>query len=120
MVPATIRTGRFRCWPAPGSGNVPPMATRRPPERRRPPVVDEDLPPLRPDEAPRDEGAPPARPRRPWLRRILIGGGALAFGFLSGYALRDAGPQISTTGPPQDAHLGARATDDLLFRITSD
>lgn len=96
------------------------MATRRPPERRRPPVVDEDLPPLRHDEAPDAEGAPPARPRRPWLRRALIGGGALVFGLLSGYALRDAGPQIATTGPPQDAHLGARATDDLLFRISSD
>ncbi len=96
------------------------MATRRPPERRRAPAVDEDLPPIRPDDAPAETAGPPERPRRPWLRRLLIGGGALAFGFLSGYALRDAGPQIATTGPPQDAHLGAQATDDLLFRITSD
>ncbi|HMO00045.1 MAG TPA: putative glycoside hydrolase [Miltoncostaeaceae bacterium] len=96
------------------------MATRRPPERRRAPAVDEDLPPIRTDEAPAAEAGPPERPRRPWLRRVLIGGGALAFGFLSGYALRDAGPQIATTGPPQDAYLGARATDDLLFRIQSD
>ncbi|MGE3232197.1 MAG: putative glycoside hydrolase [Thermoleophilia bacterium] len=96
------------------------MATRRPPERRRAPAVDEDLPPIRTDEAPAEQAGPPQRPRRPWLRRVLIGGGALAFGFLSGYALRDAGPQIATTGPPQDAHLGAKATDDLLFRIHSD
>lgn len=96
------------------------MATRRPPERRRAPAVDEDPPPTRTDEAPAEEAGPPERPRRRWLRRVLIGGGALAFGFLSGYALRDAGPQIATTGPPQDAYLGARATDDLLFRIHSD
>ena len=96
------------------------MATRRPPERRRAPDPDDDLPPLRNDEAPAGQDEPPRRPRRPWLRRVLIGGGALAFGLLTGYAVRDAGPQIATTGPPQDAHLGARATDDLLFRISSD
>jgi hypothetical protein len=96
------------------------MATRRPPERRSAPAVDEDPPPTSADEAPAGEAGPPERPRRPWLRRVLIGGGALAFGFLSGYALRDAGPQIATTGPPQDAFLGARATDELLFRIHSD
>jgi hypothetical protein len=87
------------------------MATRRPPERRRAPAGDEDLPPLRKDGEPADEERP-AGPRRPWLRRLLIGGGALVFGFLSGYALRDAGPQVATTGPPQGAHLGQRATDD--------
>ena len=93
------------------------MATRRPPERRRARQGDEGLPPLR-DERPAAEE--PARPRRTWTRRLLIGAGALVFGFLSGYALRDSGPQVSTTGPPQDAHLGAAATEDLLFRISSD
>ncbi len=39
---------------------------------------------------------------------------------MSGFALRGSGPQIATTGPPQDAFLGATARDDLLFRITSD
>ena len=93
------------------------MATRRPPERRSALGGDEELPPLRDD--PRAPQEPP-RSRRAWTRRLLIGAGALVFGFLSGYALRDSGPQIATTGPPQDAHLGAAATDDLLFRISSD
>jgi hypothetical protein len=95
------------------------MATRRPPERRRAPAGDEDLPPLRQDGDPAEEERP-AGPRRPWLRRLLIAGGALVFGVLCGYALRDAGPQIATTGPPQGAHLGQRATDDLVFRLSSD
>jgi hypothetical protein len=95
------------------------MATRRPPERRRAPAGDEDLPPLHQDGAPAEEGEP-AGPRRPWLRRLLIAGGALVFGFLCGYALRDAGPQIATTGPPPGAYLGQRATDDLVFRLSSD
>ncbi len=51
---------------------------------------------------------------------LAIGLGAVLFGFLSGFALRGSGPQISTTGPPQDAFLGAQARDDLLFRISSD
>ena len=91
------------------------MSTRRPPERPRP--ARGELPDLR--------GGPPAAAeppsaRRRWPRRLGIGLGALVFGFLSGFALRGSGPQISTTGPPADAHLGARATEDLLFRITSD
>ncbi len=91
--------------------------TRRPPASRGALDVDDDLPPLRRDEA---AEAPPRPPRRTWTRRLLIGGGALLFGLLSGYALRDSGPQVATTGPPPDAFLGARATDDLLFRISTD
>ena len=49
-----------------------------------------------------------------------LAAGALAFGGLCGYALRDAGVQLSTTGPEQDAFLGPRATEDLVFRVTSD
>jgi len=60
------------------------------------------------------------RPARRWPKRLGIGAGALVFGFLSGFALRGSGPQIATTGPPPDAHLGETATGDLLFRITSD
>ena len=45
---------------------------------------------------------------------------ALAFGGLCGYAVRDAGVQLTTTGPAQDAYLGPRATEDLLFRVASD
>lgn len=46
--------------------------------------------------------------------------GALIFGFLSGFALRGSGPQVATVGPPQAAHLGIAATEDLSFRIESD
>lgn len=81
---------------------------------------DDDLPPLRGREEPR-EPRPRRSPRRsPWPRRLGIAAGALVFGFLSGFALRGSGPQIATTGPPPDAHLGAQATEDLLFRIQSD
>ena len=58
--------------------------------------------------------------RRPWLRGAAIAVGALAFGAVCGYALRDAGLQLATTGPPADAHLGAAATEELRFRITAD
>ena len=92
------------------------MATRRPPERPRP-AAREEQPRSREDRRP---PRPPARTRGPWPKRIGIALGALVFGFLSGFALRGSGPQISTTGPPPDAHLGAAATDDLLFRIGSD
>lgn len=50
----------------------------------------------------------------------MIGVGALVFGFLSGFALRGSGPQVATTGPPQEAFLGPAATEDLQFRIESD
>ncbi len=60
------------------------------------------------------------RPQRRWPKVVAIALGALVFGFLSGFALRGSGPQLSTTGPPKDAYLGARATEDLLFRIVSD
>lgn len=77
------------------------------------------LPPLR-ERRERREPRPPVRRRSPWPRRLAIGGGALVFGFLSGFALRGSGPQLATTGPPPDAHLGTLATEDLLFRIQSD
>ena len=77
---------------------------------------DDGLPPLRGRATPRE----PRRRRSPWPRRLAIGLGALVFGFLSGFALRGSGPQIATTGPPADAHLGALAAEDLHFRITSD
>ncbi len=77
----------------------------------------EGLPPLR---GGRREETGPERPRRRWPKLVAIGAGAIVFGFLSGFALRGSGPQVSTTGPPQDAFLGARATDDLSFRIESD
>lgn len=92
------------------------MSTRRPPERVRPTRRGEP-PDLNGGPAP--PAAPPATARR-WPRRLGIGLGAVVFGFLSGFALRGSGPQIATTGPPPNAHLGALATEDLLFRITSD
>jgi hypothetical protein len=76
-----------------------------------------ELPALRGD--PRAPHEPPRTTRR-WPRRLAIGLGALIFGFLSGFALRGSGPQIATTGPPPDAYLGALATDDLHFRVSSD
>ena len=91
------------------------MATHRPPERTRASGAAE-APPPQGDGA---GGASPG-PRRRWLKVVLIGLGAVAFGFLSGFALRGSGPQIATTGPPQDAFLGAQARDDLQFRISSD
>ena len=64
---------------------------------------------------------PPSRPGggagRCWS---ALAAGALVFGGLCGYALRDAGVQLSTTGPEQDAFLGPRATEDLVFRVSSD
>ena len=51
---------------------------------------------------------------------VALAVAALGFGGLVGYAVRDAGVQLSTTGPPQDAHLGPKATDNLVFRIQSD
>jgi hypothetical protein len=95
------------------------MATRRPPVRERAP--DEDGPP------PTSGGPPPEDrpsgsdgPHRRWPRYLAMGAGAILFGFLCGFALRDAGPQISTVGPPPRAFLNQAATDQLLFRIHSD
>jgi hypothetical protein len=82
----------------------------RPPERLRPPERSERA----------DRDAEGAAPRGPWLRRGLLAGGALLFGFLCGFALRDAGLQLSTTAPPDGAHLGRAATDELVFRIAAD
>ena len=67
-------------------------------------------------------GDPPAPrdPRRVWTRRLLIAAGALAFGFVCGFAVRDAGVQLETTAPAQGAFLGPQATEDLRFRIASD
>jgi hypothetical protein len=50
----------------------------------------------------------------------VVAAGALVFGGVCGYALRDAGLQLATTGPAADAHLGAAATENLRFRITAD
>ncbi|WP_217913142.1 putative glycoside hydrolase [Miltoncostaea marina] len=46
--------------------------------------------------------------------------GALAFGFLCGFAMRGSAPQLATVGPAEGAVLGPHATDDLRFRIESD
>jgi hypothetical protein len=71
----------------------------------------------------RGPGAPgrrPPRSGRPWLKWGVVAAGALAFGAVCGYALRDAGLQLATTGPAAGAHLGAAATEDLRFRIAAD
>jgi hypothetical protein len=91
------------------------MPTHRPPASERE-ATRQELPPLRGTAA---DGEPP-RPTRRWPRLVAMSLGALVFGFLSGFALRSSGPQISTTGPAPDAHLGPAATDDLTFRIASD
>jgi hypothetical protein len=49
-----------------------------------------------------------------------LAAGALVFGRVCGYALRDAGVQLTTTGPAEGAHLGPAATEDLVFRVTAD
>jgi hypothetical protein len=66
-----------------------------------------------------DDPSPPGA-RRIWTRRLLIAAGALTFGFLCGFALRDVGVQLETTAPAQGAFLGPSATEDLRFRIASD
>jgi hypothetical protein len=95
------------------------MSTRRPPVREL--LLEEPGPPPASGEPP-DEGRParPQGPRRRWPRNLAIGAGAIAFGFLCGYALHDSGAQISTVGPPPHAFLNQAATDQLLFRIHSD
>ncbi|HSJ73674.1 MAG TPA: hypothetical protein VK904_05105, partial [Miltoncostaeaceae bacterium] len=87
----------------------------RPMEPGRGGSTEGGLPPLR------HGGRPPgpARRRR-WPMLAALAAGALAFGGLCGYAVRDAGVQLSTTGPAQDAHLGPKATEDLMFRVVSD
>jgi len=51
---------------------------------------------------------------------VGLAAGALAFGGLCGFAMRDAGVQLTTTAPQQGAFLGPKATEDLVFRISSD
>ncbi len=58
--------------------------------------------------------------RRAWARWLAIAAGALALGFVCGFALRDAGVQLETVAPADGAFLGPRATEDLRFRIASD
>jgi len=89
----------------------------RPSERARPSRGGE-LPDLR--GGPRPPRDPVRRTRRRWPKYVAVGLGALVFGFLSGFALRESGPQLAVTGPPQDAHLGEQATEDLRFRLSSD
>lgn len=91
------------------------MSTHRPPATERE-ATRQELPPLG---GAATDGEPP-RARRRWPRLVAMSLGALVFGFLSGFALRSSGPQISTTGPAPDAHLGPAATDDLMFRIQAD
>jgi hypothetical protein len=74
----------------------------------------------RPPPGPPHPEAPGRGRRRGGGRLLAMAVAALGFGFLSGFALRDAGLQIATTGPPPDAHLGPRATEDLVFRISAD
>lgn len=94
------------------------MSTTQPPELREPGLDGDapgDDPPLR------RQGADPSPPRRRrWVRWVVAAAAALSFGFASGFALRDAGLQLSTTGPAPNAHLGTAATDDLRFRISAD
>ena len=69
---------------------------RREPGRGGPPGG--GLPPLR------HGGRPPEAPRRRrWPLLTALAVAALAFGGLCGYAVRDAGVQLTTTGPAQDA-----------------
>lgn len=66
-------------------------------------------------------GGPPSRPRRSRrVRYVLAAFGALLFGLLSGYAVHDAGLQLSTTGPAPGAVINADDADDLVFRIEAD
>ena len=51
---------------------------------------------------------------------MALAAGAVGFGGLCGYAVRDAGVQLSTTAPDDGAFLGPRATEDLVFRVSSD
>ncbi len=92
------------------------MSTHQVPGRQRD-ADRRELPPLRERRKPETE---PRGPRRRWPRFLLMGLGALVFGFLSGFALRGSGPQVATTGPPQEAFLGPEATEELMFRIESD
>jgi hypothetical protein len=66
-------------------------------------------------------GRPPSPSRRRrWPLLATLAAGALAFGGLCGYAVREAGVQLTTTAPAQDAFLGPSATEELVFRISSD
>lgn len=64
---------------------------------------------------------PPSRPRRNRrVRYLLAAAGSLLFGLLSGYAMHDAGLQLSTTAPEAGAVINAEDAGELVFRIESD
>lgn len=67
-----------------------------------------------------DEESPTRPRRRRRLRLALAAVGTALFGLVSGYAMHDAGLQLSTTAPPQDAIVNAADADDLIFRINAD
>lgn len=110
------------------------MPTDRWSDRSRPPrdrrgdgrsgtaVIDRTAPAHPPDSPGAGGGSddtPGPHRRRP-LRLALAAAGALVFGAVCGYAIHDAGLQVSTTAPAQDATLNAGDADDLIFRIKAD
>jgi hypothetical protein len=66
-----------------------------------------------------DERRLPAKRRRR-LRVALAAAGAALFGLVSGYAMHDAGLQLSTMAPAEGAVLNAADADELIFRIEAD
>lgn len=86
-------------------------------------VLDPDGSAPQPDplsEAPHPDEArtPPTGGRR--LRLALAAVGAALFGLISGYAMHDAGLQLSTTAPADGAVINAADADELIFRIQAD
>lgn len=67
---------------------------------------------------PEDGSTPPRRRRH--LRLALAAVGAALFGLTSGYAMHDAGLQLTTTAPAQGAVINAADADELIFRIEAD
>lgn len=99
-----------------------PSRDRRGDDRSGTAVIDR-APPAHPPDSPGAGGGPdditgPHRRRRFALALAAVG--ALAFGAACGYAMHDAGLQLSTTAPAQDSALNASDADDLIFRISGD